>query len=95
MLLRRLLRFICASRARSNKGPYVTMNKDFTDICIYKSIEDVQFKKFIYNKLLPYADDLEAESQALLAEIKANLGRAVMINETWPGCYIWVTKLCQ
>lgn len=71
------------------------MNKDFTDICIYKSIEDVQFKKFIYNKLLPYADDLEAESQVLLAEIKANLGRAVMINETWPGCYIWVTKLCH
>lgn len=71
------------------------MNKNLADICIYKSIEDVQSKKFIYNKLLPYADEVETETQALLAEIKANLGRAVMFNEIWPGCYIWVTKLGQ
>ncbi|XP_060826320.1 proteasome activator complex subunit 4-like isoform X1 [Bombus pascuorum] len=69
------------------------MNKNLTNICIYKSIDDVQSKKFIYNKLLPYADEVETETQALFAEIKANLGRAVMFNEIWPGCYVWVNKL--
>lgn len=71
------------------------MNKDLAHICIYKSIEDVHFKKFIYNKLLPYVDDLKIESKTLLAEIKSNLARAVMFNETWPGCFVWVNKLCQ
>ncbi|PBC33887.1 Proteasome activator complex subunit [Apis cerana cerana] len=71
------------------------MNKDLAHICIYKSIEDVHFKKFIYNKLLPYVDDLEIESKTLLAEIKSNLARAVMFNETWPGCFVWVNKLCH
>ncbi|OAD56880.1 Proteasome activator complex subunit 4 [Eufriesea mexicana] len=69
------------------------MNEDLTD-CICKNV-DIRFNKFIYNKLLPYEDDLKIESQTLLAEIKANLGRAVMCNEVWPGCYVWVNKLCH
>lgn len=51
-------------------------------------------KELIYNKLLPYVGDLEAESQDLLAVIKANLGRAVMLREMQPGCVVWVSRLC-
>lgn len=46
-----------------------------------------------FNKLLPYADQLEAESQALLCEIKENLGRAVILREMKPGCALWSSRL--
>ncbi|KAL6256285.1 hypothetical protein P5V15_012401 [Pogonomyrmex californicus] len=49
--------------------------------------------ELVYNKFLPYADELEAESQMCLAEIKENLGRAVMLRELKPGCVCWVTRL--
>nr|XP_034177609.1 proteasome activator complex subunit 4-like [Osmia lignaria] len=67
--------------------------QDLFHICNYKNLESIHFQKFIYNKLLPYVEDLETESETLLAEIKANLGRAVMCHEVWPGCYVWVNKL--
>lgn len=69
--------------------------QDLFYICNYKNLESIHFQKFIYNKLLPYVEDLETESETLLAEIKANLGRAVICHEVWPGCYIWVNKLWQ
>ncbi|XP_031825586.1 proteasome activator complex subunit 4A isoform X2 [Nomia melanderi] len=50
-------------------------------------------KELIYNKLLPYVDELESDSQALLAEIKGNLGRAIMLRELQPGCVLWVIRL--
>lgn len=50
-------------------------------------------KELVYNKLLPYADELDAESQMLLTEIKENLGRAVMLREIRPGCVLWSNKL--
>ncbi|XP_076166569.1 proteasome activator complex subunit 4 isoform X2 [Ptiloglossa arizonensis] len=57
---------------------------------------NIQFqRKPKYNKLLPYVNDLEAESQALLAEIKANLGRAIILREMQPGCVLWITRLCE
>ncbi|XP_076235371.1 proteasome activator complex subunit 4A [Calliopsis andreniformis] len=62
------------------------------------TVENVKIqyqKELIYNKLLPYVDDLETDSQALLAEIKANLGRAVMLREMQPGCVLWVSRLCE
>ncbi|CAL7949711.1 unnamed protein product [Xylocopa violacea] len=71
------------------------MDEDLIYIHNYKTIEGVRFRQFLYNKLLPYVDDLEVESEALLAEIKANLGRAVLFNESWPGCYVGVSKLCH
>ncbi|XP_043684421.1 proteasome activator complex subunit 4B-like isoform X1 [Vespula pensylvanica] len=52
-------------------------------------------KELIYNKLLPYAKDLENESQVLLSEIKGNLGRAIMYREMQPGCSFWTTRLCK
>ncbi|XP_071454240.1 proteasome activator complex subunit 4-like [Hetaerina americana] len=52
-------------------------------------------KEIIYNKLLPYADKLDEESNCMFAEIKANLGRCVMLREIQPGCGIWCTQLAK
>ncbi|GFT37520.1 proteasome activator complex subunit 4 [Nephila pilipes] len=38
-------------------------------------------KESIYNNLLPYADKLNGESQKYLAEIKTNLGKAILCQE--------------
>ncbi|XP_024887172.1 proteasome activator complex subunit 4B-like [Temnothorax curvispinosus] len=50
-------------------------------------------KELVYNKLLPYASELDAESRMWLAEIKGNLGRAVMLRELIPGCVFWTSRL--
>ncbi|KZC11232.1 Proteasome activator complex subunit 4 [Dufourea novaeangliae] len=60
-----------------------------------RAVKTYYQKELIYNKLLPYANDLESESQALFAEIKANLGRAVMLREMQPGCVLGLTRLCD
>ena len=95
------------SVAADNDTLQVIMDDDREEICNRETSEnketmdsavgDVNIKyqkELIYNKLLPYVDDLEAESQALLAVIKANLGRAVMLREMQPGCVVWVSRLC-
>lgn len=50
-------------------------------------------KEIVYNKLLPYAERLDAESDSQLAQIKSNLGRAVQLQELWPGGLFWTRKL--
>lgn len=50
-------------------------------------------KEIVYNKLLPYAEQLDAESDLQLAQIKSNLGRAVQLQELWPGGLFWTRKL--
>ncbi|KAM3863185.1 LOW QUALITY PROTEIN: proteasome activator complex subunit 4A [Diretmus argenteus] len=50
-------------------------------------------KDIVYNKLLPYADRLDAESNDILRKIKGNLGRAVQLREIWPGVLFWTRKL--
>ncbi|KAJ7987499.1 hypothetical protein DPEC_G00327130 [Dallia pectoralis] len=50
-------------------------------------------KDIVYNKLLPYADKLDEESNDILSEIKGNLGRAVQLREIWPGVLFWTRKL--
>uniref|UniRef100_A0AAY4C5R9 Proteasome activator Blm10 middle HEAT repeats region domain-containing protein n=1 Tax=Denticeps clupeoides TaxID=299321 RepID=A0AAY4C5R9_9TELE len=50
-------------------------------------------KDIVYNKLLPYADNLDAESNEILSKIKGNLGRAVELRELWPGVLFWTRKL--
>uniref|UniRef100_A0A668AU47 Proteasome activator complex subunit 4B n=1 Tax=Myripristis murdjan TaxID=586833 RepID=A0A668AU47_9TELE len=50
-------------------------------------------KEIVYNGLLPYADRLDKEATELLAEIKANLCRAVLVRELWPGVSFWSRKL--
>lgn len=50
-------------------------------------------RNIIFNKFLPYADRLHDEAHAKLAQIKANLGKAVACRELKPGCYYWSTAL--
>jgi len=50
-------------------------------------------KELVYNKLLPYANELDVESRIWLAEIKGNLGRAIMLRELTPGCVFWSNRL--
>ncbi|XP_033963005.1 LOW QUALITY PROTEIN: proteasome activator complex subunit 4B [Pseudochaenichthys georgianus] len=50
-------------------------------------------KVIVYNSMLPYSDRLELEATELLAEIKANLSRAVLLRELWPGVALWCRKL--
>uniref|UniRef100_A0A8C6NL41 Proteasome activator subunit 4 n=1 Tax=Nothobranchius furzeri TaxID=105023 RepID=A0A8C6NL41_NOTFU len=50
-------------------------------------------KDIVYNKLLPYANRLDDESNEILSKIKGNLGRAVQLREIWPGVLFWTRKL--
>ncbi|XP_012226473.1 proteasome activator complex subunit 4B-like [Linepithema humile] len=49
-------------------------------------------KELVYNKLLPYADEFDVEARKWLAEIKGNLGYAVMLREI-KGCTCWLSGL--
>uniref|UniRef100_A0A3Q3IVD1 Proteasome activator Blm10 mid region domain-containing protein n=1 Tax=Monopterus albus TaxID=43700 RepID=A0A3Q3IVD1_MONAL len=50
-------------------------------------------KDIVYNKLLPYGDRLDDESNDILRKIKGNLARAVQLREIWPGVLFWTRKL--
>ncbi|KAL4238306.1 Proteasome activator complex subunit 4 [Mactra antiquata] len=52
-------------------------------------------KEIIYNKLLPYHDDLDVESNNVLAEIRTNLGRAVQLRDIKVGAGHWVGQLTR
>lgn len=47
----------------------------------------------VYNKLLPYADELDEESNKLLLDIKTNLIKSVLAREMRPGCALWTSRL--
>ena len=42
-------------------------------------------KTIVYNQLLPYADQLLTEASQTLAQIKTNLGCAILKRELRPG----------
>ncbi|OXU20844.1 hypothetical protein TSAR_014413 [Trichomalopsis sarcophagae] len=48
-----------------------------------------------FNKLLPYADELESEANDFLAKIKNNFGRCVMLRDIEPGCIYWSQMLTK
>ncbi|XP_061787911.1 proteasome activator complex subunit 4B-like [Nerophis lumbriciformis] len=50
-------------------------------------------RELLYNGLLPYSDRLDREASELLADIKWNLSRAVLLRELWPGVAFWTRKL--
>uniref|UniRef100_A0A8D8S251 Proteasome activator complex subunit 4 n=1 Tax=Cacopsylla melanoneura TaxID=428564 RepID=A0A8D8S251_9HEMI len=52
-------------------------------------------REIIYSKYLPYADKIDSESVEKLAEIKANLGRAVVLQEMRPGWEMWTGRLMK
>ncbi|XP_043485466.1 proteasome activator complex subunit 4A-like [Polistes fuscatus] len=71
--------------------------QDLKDSNMNKNSNSKKPKKYqmehIYNKLLPYYEDLEIESEKMLADIKGNLGQAVMYREIEPGCLLWTKRL--
>ena len=52
-------------------------------------------KELIFNKSLPYAEELDEESSVFLSEIKSNLTRSVLLRELRPGCVTWVGRLTR
>lgn len=59
----------------------------------YEKIGFKPQKEVVYNKLLPYSDELDDDSINMLKEIKGYLGRLIILREMRPGCGIWVVKL--
>lgn len=52
-------------------------------------------KENVYNKFLPYADELEEESAKLFNDIKTNLVKSVLAREMRPGCALWTSRLIK
>ncbi|XP_015178192.1 PREDICTED: proteasome activator complex subunit 4B-like [Polistes dominula] len=75
----------------------VDNDQDLKDSNMNKNCNSNKNKKYqmeyVYNKLLPYYKELENESETMLADIKGNLGRAVMYREIEPGCLLWTKRL--
>lgn len=75
------------------------MDNDFgEDLTTHSSTGSLEFqtqKEIFCNKLLPYANEIDAEAQVWFSEIKANLGRAILLRELRPGCSLWTARLCK
>lgn len=52
-------------------------------------------QEVVTNRLLPYADELDKESQMFLEQVKTNLARAVVLREMKPGCGAWSSRLMK
>ncbi|CAB0032035.1 unnamed protein product [Trichogramma brassicae] len=64
------------------------------DELVTKEEEPTRFQRANpFNKLLPYSDVLEVEADAMLADIKANLGRCVMQRDIKIGAVAWTKML--
>lgn len=50
-------------------------------------------KENVYNKLLPYKEKLDEESNKLFFDIKTNLIKSVLAREIRPGCALWTSRL--
>ena len=50
-------------------------------------------KETVFNSFLPYTDKLDAESNPILAEIKANLSLAVQLRDLKVGARHWIVQL--
>lgn len=52
-------------------------------------------KQVVYNKLLPYKENLDTEILEQIREIKENLCKAAILRDIRPGCVHWVAKLSR
>ncbi|VVD00858.1 unnamed protein product, partial [Leptidea sinapis] len=52
-------------------------------------------KEILANHLLPYAAELDEESNRFLAQVKTNLAKAVMLREMKPACGVWSSRLMK
>ncbi|XP_059159046.1 proteasome activator complex subunit 4B-like [Physella acuta] len=50
-------------------------------------------KESVYSTALPYADEIDQESNAILSEIKGNLGRAIQLRDIKIGTRHWIVQL--
>lgn len=69
------------------------MDDDDRDEKRYKMLGFKPQREIIYNKLLPYADQLDRESLQLYTDIKTNLTRSILLREIRPGCVLWTSRL--
>lgn len=71
--------------------------EDTRDSVINKRTERLGFRpqsEIFCNKLLPYADVLDDESQAFLIEVKDGLAKAVAMREIKPTVGVYMNRLC-
>lgn len=59
----------------------------------YKKLGFVPQKEIYCNKYLPYADQLDDESQKMLTELKEGLAKAVALREMTPGVGMATSRL--
>eukprot|EP00092_Neocalanus_flemingeri_P031411 GFUD01034116.1.p1 GENE.GFUD01034116.1~~GFUD01034116.1.p1 ORF type:complete len:1998 (+),score=527.07 GFUD01034116.1:71-6064(+) len=75
------------------------LDNDFEDSCEdWKKTRNLELgfepqKEIVYNKVLPYATDIDKESTSWFAEIKANLGKSIALRELRPGIVTWTSRL--
>lgn len=50
-------------------------------------------KESVYSTVLPYAVEIDQESNAILSEIKGNLGRAIQLRDIKIGTRHWIVQL--
>ncbi|XP_053613915.1 proteasome activator complex subunit 4B-like isoform X2 [Plodia interpunctella] len=52
-------------------------------------------KEILTNRLLPYAEELDEESQRFLEQVKTNLAKSVLLREMKPACGVWSSRLMK
>lgn len=52
-------------------------------------------KEILTNHILPYADELDAESCSFLEQVKTNFAKAVALREMKPACGVWSSRLMK
>ena len=50
-------------------------------------------KEILYNRLLPYSENLDEESMQMFSTIKTNLAKTICLRELRPGFVIWTSRL--
>jgi hypothetical protein len=58
----------------------------------FEPVRDQQHE-IIYNKFLPYAENINAEAALWLDDIKLNLSKCVLAADYRPGVFFWTTRL--
>ena len=75
------------------KGKIVDWSMNITKLRSSLLFPDVYQQENLYNHYLPYASQLDSDSQQWLEEIKLNLSTAVLLRELRPGLVTWMSRL--
>ena len=81
-ILRVINRALISAKNNTYDMNLSTESLDLSDQSPYQS-------EIFFNQLLPYGDKINDEADALLANIKANFGKCVMLRDINPGCMYW------